>query len=767
MMQDARALPQLPAGHQIGRYTVTRLLGRGGMGVVYVARDERLGRDVALKMIAGLTDDDSRSRFWREARAAASVSHPHICQVFEVDEAVEGVFLTMELMEGEGLDTRLARGALAPKEAVPITVGVLGALGALHARGLLHRDVKPSNIFITTHGPKLLDFGLARRAVDETVRLEAETQTAITEAGMILGTPHYMAPEQVTGAKLDGRTDLYAIGAVLFQMLAGRPPFGGIGVDAMFAALHENPPALQGPSEVVAVDRVIRRAMRKDPSHRHETAEQMAAELAAIPLSGTSSAMAVPIRALTRIVVPPMRIAKTDPDVAFLSFGLAESVSGSLASLGDVVVRAPAMASKWNEDSSDPRRLAAEADVDLVVSSTLLRSGSRLRVTLQLLDATSGTVLGSSQVKGTLDDIFAVEDAFTTATMTLLSTRRLGVSMPAVVPPARRDVPANPRAFELFLRGMEHARHLTETREARAILEEAVREDPGFAPAWAALARCHRVYGKYYSDAESNDRLAEDAFRRALELNPDLPIAHRYLTHFEAERGRAGEAIARLLRHAHTNRNDAQLFAGLVHACRYAGLIDASIAADEEARRLDPNVSTGVGYSLAHLWGPGSGPHIADRGAQLAPDVLFAMGTLGSADAARESLRHINLDLVPPKLSLTVDALAAMVSKPASEAAAVIERAIAGHTDPEALFLLGLMLVRTGATARGLAVIGGAVQSGYSLLLTLNRNPVFDGVRADPVFLAIESDARQGMTAARAVFEREDGRELLGMREPA
>lgn len=762
-MTDGNSPPELTPGHRIGRYTVTRPLGRGGMGVVYVARDERLDRDVALKMIAGLPDDTARTRFWREARAAASVNHPHICQVFEVDDSPDGIFLTMELLEGEPLDRRLMRGALGPQEAVPIALGVLGALGALHARGVLHRDVKPSNVFITPHGPKLLDFGLARAALAGAVHLDPSAPTPVTEAGMIIGTPQYMAPEQVTGATLDGRTDLYAVGAVIFQMLAGRPPFTGSATDILFAALREHPPALQGPPAVVAIDRVIRRAMRKDPADRYGAADQMAADLAAVPLAGITPGMAVPVRALTRIVVPPVRMTRTDPDVAFLSFGLAEAVSGSLAALGDVVVRAPAVAARWNDEGTDPRRLAAEADVDLVISSTLLRSGQQLRITAQLLDASSSTLLGSTTVKGSMDDIFAFEDALTTQVMALLSSQQTG-GIPQAAAPARREVPANPRVFELYLRGMEHMRQITQTVEARDLFEQAVGEDPRFAPAWAALGRCHRVYGKYYQDRDANERRADEAFRRALELSPDLPIAHRYLTHFEAERGHADAAIARLLRHVRTNRNDAQPFAGLVHACRYAGLIDASLAANDEALRLDPNVSTGVEYTLVHLIErPEDGARIAARCRGTGADVQFALGALGGDVVAREALRNIDARQVPPIWRATIDALAASVFQPADEAIRQIEQAVGVHVDPEALFLFGLILVRLGAIVRGLTVIGGAVRSGYTPASTLSRHYVFDAVRGDASFVAIEAEARQRMLAAGAVFEREGGAAMLGM----
>jgi TolB-like protein/tetratricopeptide (TPR) repeat protein len=766
-MSDRLAPSDLAPGHRIGRYVVIRALGRGGMGVVYVARDERLGRDIALKMIAGLPDETARSRFWREARAAASVSHPHVCQVFEVDETAEGIFLAMELLQGEPLDVRLKRGPLPAVEAAPIAIGILGALGALHARGLVHRDVKPSNVFLSEHGAKLLDFGLARPVASETLQMSAQAGAAtVTQAGIIIGTPQYMAPEQVTGAAVDGRTDLYAAGAVLFQMLAGRPPFAGLAVDVMFAALHEHPPALEGPPAVVAMDRVIRRAMDKDPAARFQTAEAMSAELSAVSLSGGTSTTAIPVRALTRVVVPPIRLARTDPDISYLAFGLAEAMSGSLAALDHIVVRSPAVAAKWTEAGADPRHVAAEADVDLVVSSTLLRSGPQLRATAQLLDA-SGTVLGSTSVKGTMDDIFALEDALTVAAVGLLQSRRPGTPIPERAPaPVRRDVPASPRAFELFLRGLEHARHLAQTHTARDLFDEAVQEDPKFAPAWAALGRCHRVYGKFFADREESDRKSDEAFRRALELSPELPMAHRYLTHREAESGRAADAIRRLLRHARTNRHDAELFAGLVHACRYAGLVDASLAAHEEARRLDPNVETSVEYTQLHLV---ERPQDAARvfSAARRPDTLgtkFVLATLGSVDPALlAELRAFDRSAVPPAFQWSIDAMLAAVLEPPAAAVAKVEQAIAGHVDPEAVFLFGMTLIRLGNAGRGLQVVGHAVRAGYTPASTLELNWLFDGLRGDSEFEAIAGLAHEQEQAARAVFEQGGGAELLGL----
>ena len=445
----------------------------------------------------------------------------------------------------------------------------------------------------------------------------------------------------------------------------------------------------------------------------------------------------MPVRALTRIVVAPLRIARTDPEVSFLSYGLAEAMSGSLATLANLVVRAPAVAAKWNDEGTDPRRLAAEADIDLIVGCTLMRSGTQLRVTAQLIEASSGTVMGASTVKGSMEDIFALEDALTEAATALLSP----VLTPGRQPPPapRRDVPANPHAFELFLRGMEQGRDLSQIAQARDLFEQAVTDDPRFAPAWAALGRCHRVFGKYFQDRDHNDRLAEEAFRRALGLSPDLPLAHRYYTHFEAEHGRAGDAIVRLLRHATVNRHDAQLFAGLVHACRYAGLLDASIAANEEALRLDPNVSTSVEYTIAHF------PERSRKAARLTSarpgflDGIFPALALGDPVNARGVLAEVDLHSVPPALRRSYDAGIAFGLGTTDEAVRAIEHAIVAHVDPEALFLFGAMLARRGAPDRALDVVEGAVRAGYTPAVTLSRNHAFDELRNRDRFKTIEA----------------------------
>ena len=321
-------MTDLPA--HIGPYRVTRKIGEGGMGVVYAAVDEKLNRPVAVKAIrdAG-ADMPTRERFWREARAAAAVSHPNICQLFEIVEDGDQLFLVMELLEGRPLSEKLQGGPVSPHDALSLLRPVLDALTALHGHGIVHRDLKPSNVFVTNYGVKLLDFGLARPVADDV----AATAPDLTMAGQVVGTPAYMAPEQLDGSAIDVRADLFAAGVLLFEMVAGRSPFAAAtAMASMHAVLHERPPALTGSALVEAVDRVVRRALEKKPADRYQTAAEMAAAVRVADGVDDSGQMAHAV-AVTRLVVLPFRVIPPDPDTDFLAVGLADALTASLSSL--------------------------------------------------------------------------------------------------------------------------------------------------------------------------------------------------------------------------------------------------------------------------------------------------------------------------------------------------------------------------------------------------------------------------------------------------
>src|SRR5262245_49408 len=342
------------------------------MGLVYAAVDERLHRAVALKIIhAGAADDAAaRERFRREARLAASVNHPNVCQLYEIGEADGQLFIAMELLEGEPLAARLERGPVALDDAVGIALGVLEAAEVLHRRGIVHRDLKPSNIFLTPHGSKVLDFGIARVLSHEL----DDTRSTLTTAGTVAGTIKYMAPEQLRGGPADGQADLFSIGAILYEMLLGRPPFEGDTIAAVAEQImHRDSAVLGGSPGVAAVDRVIHRAMAKAAVDRYATAAELASDLRAAK-SSMGLASSVPARAVTRLVVLPFRLLRPDSEIDFLSQSLADAITNSLSALQSLVLRPTLVAARLVADSNDLKAVAKEADVDLIVSGTLLRS---------------------------------------------------------------------------------------------------------------------------------------------------------------------------------------------------------------------------------------------------------------------------------------------------------------------------------------------------------------------------------------------------------
>jgi serine/threonine protein kinase/tetratricopeptide (TPR) repeat protein len=737
---------------RLGRYRVLHTLGQGGMGVVFAAEDESLGRKVAVKTIAE-PDESARKRFRREARAAAGVNHPNVCQVYEIGEEGGQLFIAMELLEGEPLADRFARGPMPLAEATALGQGMLSALGALHATGIIHRDLKPSNVFLTPHGVKLLDFGLARPLSKELTE-SLETGTELTRPGLLVGTPRYMTPEQVLGHEVDARADLFSTAAILYEAVAGRPAFlGSTVVEVLSATLHEEPPALAGDAAVVALDRVLRRALAKRPADRPASAAEMAAELGAVATRASSPAAVA--RPLTRLVVLPFRLLRPDPEIDFLAFALADAVSASLSGLPSVVLRSSAAAARFATDSPDLKALAAQADVDRVLMGTLLRAGDQLRATAQLVEAPGGTLLSTQTLQAPLGDVFRLQDEL---------ARRIVESLSPSLSERderRRGTPASARAYEFFLRANEVVRDWSHVAVARDLYRQSVDEDPTFAPAWACLGRCHRLLAKYYLDRpEENLARADEAYRRALELDPGLSVAHKLFAHREAETGRARDAMVRLLGLARSTRNDPDVFAGLVHACRYCGLLPASEAAHREARRLDPHVSTSVVYTW---WARGDMERVLAETSDAGDSELrtMALEALGRRDEARQSLHGSPITAQVPVFAAILRALGALVDRSPDAAERFAELA-ADHMDPEALFMYGACQARVGDTARALPTLVACVERGFTVPEALRAHPWLESLRGSATWDALVERAEDARAEAERAFREAGGPGLLG-----
>lgn len=396
-------------GSDLGtRYLIERQLGSGGMGYVYQALDRELGRRVAIKMIRQELDDDAtRARFYREARAAAALTHPHACQLHEVSEH-EGVpFLVMELLDGEPLSARLARGHLTLDEAAAVLIPLMEVVSTFHQRGLVHRDLKPSNVFLTTRGVKLLDFGLAR----PTQRDDALTATLLTSPGAVTGTMRYMAPEQITGDPIDARADIFALGVLSFEMLTGRIPFdAATNVEWLNAVLKDDPPPLGDPA-LQAIDPIVTRALQRRPQDRYETVEQMLHDFRAV-LAGHAPATQPPSPSndVARAVVLPFRIPSDDPDLMPLRDGLPEALTASLSGLPTLRLLSNRVAQPFG-DSPDLMAVGKELDVSRLLTGSIQRGGEDVRVTIQFIDAADGAVLWSETSTHRWTSIIALQDA--------------------------------------------------------------------------------------------------------------------------------------------------------------------------------------------------------------------------------------------------------------------------------------------------------------------------------------------------------------------
>jgi eukaryotic-like serine/threonine-protein kinase len=727
------------------------------MGVVYAAHDDRLDRPVAIKRIRpGLSDGQERQRLWREARASASVSHPNVCQLFEIDEDAEGLFLTMELLEGESLAERLARGPLVPSEAAQIGLGVLSALEALHRKGIIHRDLKPSNIFLSAHGVKLLDFGLARPFVGG----GRSSDLDVTRPGVIFGTPRYMAPEVLEGKMVDARSDLFVLGIVLYEMLAGKAPFRG---DSMFevaqAILKDEPPALGGSSGIVALDRVINRALRKPLADRYQTAEAFSEDLRQAMLVTDSSEVS-PVHAMTRLVVLPFRVLRVDPSVEFLAFSLADAISSALSGLPFLVVRSTAAALRFAADTPDIPALARALDVDVVLLGTLLSSGEQLRVSAQLVQAPSGTLVRAMTVQSTTGEIFQLQDTLAKSIVESLSLSLTTRDLRRI----NRDAPATPEAYEYYLRANELRFGAAHWTAARDLYLRCLERDPQFAPAWARLGRCYRLLGRFGEAAEARANLAlgEQALKRALEINPDLSLAHNLYAHVEVESGHAREAMIRLLERVRDAASQPELFAGLVHACRYCGLLDASVAAYERARRLEPGVVTSVANTFLLM---GNFERTIETDVSEFPFAkASALVLLGRAAEGIELLRAGLSRAQHPQLRAAMAGTIASLEGRHDQVMRGIRQLIdAGFGEPEAYYHWAGGLAQAGDHDGALVQLERSINGGYHPASALARDPRFDPLRATTDFRHLVQRADALQREALELFRTAGGPRTLGL----
>jgi non-specific serine/threonine protein kinase len=747
----------------VGHYRIRRKIGEGGMGVVYEGWDERLERVVAIKTLHEASQSgDARSRLWREARSLAHVSHPRVCQVFDVLEEGTDLFLVLEFLDGQSLADRIASGSVSTSEAVTIERQILEALAALHDLDIVHRDLKPSNVFLTRHGVKLLDFGLAR-STHPVISVEAaKTASACTVPGMIVGTPQYMAPEQASGRVADPAADIFAAGSILYEMLTGRRAFEGVSaVDVLYAVLHHEPPRLSGSREIEALDHVIRRAIAKRPEERYPSAQEMLEAVNAVsPLSGTT-AVATQTQTVARLIALPFRVLKRDEETDFLAYSLPDAIGSSLSGIDSLIVRSSLVAARF-EGRADPKRIATEAEVDAILTGSVMRAGDRIRLTCQLVEAPSGTMIWSETVSSSMQDLFKIQDELSErvvhSLMVPLSERERHIF--------RRDVPASAKGYEFYLRANQIAavRNLENMRLARQLYLQCLDDDPDYAPAWACLGRVTRFIEKFGEDPEENLKRADESFRKAFALNPDLAIAHNLYTAIECDQGRAPQAMGRLLGRARFRRNDPDLFAGLVQACRYSDELEASIAAHRRARLLDPHVVTSVAHTYFLLgdyqktiecYGTKGGFYLDCAALVMLGDNETALAKLREREQSGTATGSVRAIMQSLRAYLEGDFDACR------SAIAVAESLT--RRDAESLFYTARHLARINESARALETLSSVIDSGFLCGSALSRDPWLASLRRLPDYSHLLDAADQRRSQAHAGFLEAGGDQLLSI----
>lgn len=465
-------------------------------------------------------------------------------------------------------------------------------------------------------------------------------------------------------------------------------------------------------------------------------------------------------RLITRLMVLPFRMLRADPEVDFLAFSVPDAVAGALSVLDSVVVLSPTGAARYANEILDLKRIAEEAQAGAVLTGTILRAGNGIRVTCELLEAPSGTVLWWHEPHVSMSDLFELQDKLVRGIVESLSPSLSAWEHGRL----HRDVPTTAIAYEFYLRGNELSRRglagFSDLTEARDLYLRCVKADPLYAPAWAQLGRCYRLIGKGMEHGRENLALAESAFQRALELNADLPVAHSQYAFLEAELGRAKDAVARLLRCAQTGGASPDLFVALVLCCRFCGLLEASVAAHERARQLDPLIATSVSHTYYQLGDYDSAlRHVAVGAWGI---VGMTLGTMGRTADGLAAFRNLEQSGIPVPMRAFIGAWRAMLQGNRYESLAAAEQCIQHYLDPEGVFYMGLIMAHLGESDRALTVLNECMNRGFSSVHVLLNNPWFEGLRSTPQFNDLIKRAEARFVEADDVCRSAGGTQVLG-----
>jgi TolB-like protein/tRNA A-37 threonylcarbamoyl transferase component Bud32 len=752
------------------------------MGIVYRAEDLRLGRQVAVKQLTAelLLDPNSIERFRREARTASTLNHPNICTIYEVDEFEGAPFLVMELLDGRTLKEELERGSLADDKLIDLAIEFADALVAAHEEKIIHRDLKPANLFVTRLGHlKILDFGLAKVVSQREDSLAPTIGRDLTASDTTLGTVAYMSPEQARGQILDARTDLFSFGAVLYEMATGKRAFDANTTALTYdSILHSDPPPMAERHAVL--ETIVRKALQKDRELRYQSAADIRADLKRLKhdsapttartvsrvhpemrrrqiqmIIGVTSLLLVGVllafafwrarpkaattaaasKQTTTIAVLPFANLGAPGDRDYLKMAVPDELITILSRSASLAVRPFAMTRKYTGDV-DPQKTGRDLNVTNVITGNYREAGDRVEVTVEAINVERNDVVWRDSLAVPAEDLIAMRTELSRKIRTDLFPRL------NIAAGTDASVPRNDEAYRLFLQASAAPTDSAPNKAALEMLEQAVRLDPLYAPAWAALG--HRSYYDYTYDDGGNQALkrAGEALVKAISLDPELVTSRRGLIIQQTETGDLQSAYreARDLVRRRPENSDARF--SLSYTLRYAGLLEESKRECEVAFRLDPNrglrscalvfMASGDDQGARRFMKLDNGSEWSNNAAAI---MLIRRGKLAEAKRLTD---EVKLTAAPSARLLGGWASGAMDTT----AAEVKSRALS-TVDGEPCYFSAEMLAAADRNAEALELLRVAVQRTYCAFPAMDLSPAFARIRSTPEFQQIRESARQ------------------------